>query len=340
MRRFTVVIAAFCLLSLAGPACAGGAINEESFVRIGGMDQWITIHGRDRANPVLLLLHGGPAVTFTPQADAMFRGWDQDFTLVEWDQRGAGRTFTRNGGEAIAASMTMLRMIQDGIEVAQYAARHLGHKKVIVMGASWGSVLGIQMIRARPDLFAAYVGPAQIVDMQKNSAMVYARLVTMAKTAKDSDAAAAFAAIGPPPWHRIADWQAYQKEEQIYQHRLAPAPPDFPISPAYASAKEQADDKAAVEFSGRHFLGEKLDGPLIADLPALGTDFSVPVFVIQGERDLTALPELARAYVETIKAPAKKFVLLPGAGHAPSAALWSLTHKVLMEEARPLAREN
>ena len=340
MRLFKIVIAALCFLSLAGPARAAGAINEEAFVRIGGIEQWITIKGRDRANPVLLLLHGGPAVTFTPQADAMFKGWDKDFTLVEWDQRGAGRTFTRNGGEAIAASMTMARMIQDGIEVTRYAARRLEKKKVIVMGASWGSILGIQMIRAQPGLFAAYVGPAQIVDMQKNTAMVYARLITMAKAAKDKGAAAALAAIGPPPWRRNEDWQAYQKVEQVYQHKLAPAPPDFPISPAYASAKEQADDNAAIEFSGRHFLGETLDGPLMADLPALGTDFSVPVFVIQGEHDMTALPELARAYVESIKAPAKKFVLLPGAGHAPSAALWTLTHKVLMQEARPLAREN
>ncbi len=340
MRRLGIVIAALALLSLAVPARAAGAIDEESFVRIGGIEQWITIKGRDRANPVLLLLHGGPAVTFTPQADAMFKGWDTDFTLVEWDQRGAGRTFSRNGGEAIAPSMTMARMIQDGIEVARYAARHLGKKKVIVMGASWGSILGIQMIRARPDLFAAYVGPAQIVDMKKNTAMVYARLTAMTKAAKDKSAAAALAAIGPPPWHRTEDWRAYQKVEQVYQHRLAPAPPDFPISPAYASAKELTDDKAAIEFSGRHFLGETLDGPLMADLPALGTDFSVPVFVIQGEHDMTALPELARAYVESIHAPAKKFFLLPGAGHAPSAALWSLTHKVLMDEARPLARQD
>ena len=82
MPRLRIVIAAFCLLSLAGPARAAGAIDEDSFVRIGGIEQWITIKGRDRANPVLLLLHGGPAVTFTPQADAMFRGWDKDFTLV------------------------------------------------------------------------------------------------------------------------------------------------------------------------------------------------------------------------------------------------------------------
>jgi pimeloyl-ACP methyl ester carboxylesterase len=335
MRRLMAVVAACWFV--AAPARAAGAIDEQSYVPIGGIAQWITVKGQDRANPVLLLLHGGPAVTFTPQADANFKGWDKDFTLVDWDQRGAGRTFAKNGGEAVAATMTMARMIQDGIEVAQYAARHLGKKKVILMGASWGSILGIQMIHARPDLFSAYVGPAQIVDMKKNTMIVYARLVAM--TVKDRDAASTLARIGPPPWHEMSDWRAYQNVEQVYQRKLAPRPPDFPISPAYASAKERAESDAAVEFSARLFMGAKLDGPLAtADLPALGMDFSVPVFVIQGERDMTALPELARAYVDDIKAPAKKFFLLPGAGHAPGEALWALTHKVLMEDVRPLAR--
>lgn len=329
-------------LLLAGwtvPAWAGTAIDEESFVTIGGIPQWITIKGGDRDNPVLLLLHGGPAVTFTPNADAMFQGWDKDFTLVEWDQRGAGRTFTRNGGETIAPTMTLDRMVDDGIEVARYAAAHLGKKKVIVMGASWGSILGVHMIHARPDLFYAYVGPAQIVNAEKNAALVYARVLKMARDAGDDASVTAFEKIGPPPWHRFADLEAYQKVEQVYQRKLAPRPPEYAVSPAYASAKERADWNKAVEMSGKHFFGEKLDGPLAAtDLPALGMTLKVPVFVIQGEYDMTALPELARDYVERLKAPAKDFFLLPRAGHAPGPELWALTHKVLLEKARPLAR--
>ena len=330
---------ALLLMALAAPARAAAAIDEESFVTIGGIPQWITIKGENRDNPVLLLLHGGPAVTFTPNADQMFEGWDKDFTLVEWDQRGAGRTFTKNGGEAIAPTMTLARMVDDGLEVAQYAARHLGKRKVILMGASWGSILGVHMIHARPELFYAYVGPAQIVNAQKNAALVYARVLKMARDAGDSASVAAFEKLGPPPWHRFADLETYEKVEQAYQRKLAPRPADFAVSPAYASAAERAEHDKAVEFSGRHFFGETLEGPLAkTDLPALGMTVGVPVFVIQGENDMTALPELARDYVNGLNAPRKGFFLLPRAGHAPGPELWALTHKVLLEEARPLAR--
>ena len=339
MRGRCGIFFAGLLLLLTGHARAGTAIDEQSFVTIGGIPQWITIKGQDRDNPVLLLLHGGPAVTFTPNADAMFQGWDKDFTLVEWDQRGAGRTFTKNGGEAIVSTMTLKRMVDDGIEVASYAATRLAKKKVILLGASWGSILGVHMIHARPDLFYAYVGPAQIVDAEKNAALVYARVLKMARDAKDQDAVAAFEKIGPPPWHRFSDLETYEKVEQAYQRKLAPRPPDPPIDPAYASAAERAEWSKAVDFSGKHFFGENLDGPLATtNLPALGLDVAVPVFVIQGEHDMTALPELARDYVRRLRAPAKKFFLLPGAGHAPGPQLWALTHKVLMEEVRPLAR--
>jgi pimeloyl-ACP methyl ester carboxylesterase len=325
----------------AAPALAGEPIHEESFVRIGGIDQWITVTGQDRDNPVLLLLHGGPGVTFTPNAEAMFQGWDKDFTLVEWDQRGAGRTFTRNGGEAIAPTMSLDRMVQDGIEVARYAADHLSKKKVILLGASWGSILGVHMIHQRPDLFSAYVGPDQIVNAQKNAALVYARVLAMAKTAKDDASVAALEKIGPPvEWKSLADFLAYNTVEQTYQQQLAPRPADPPVSPAYAAPEERGARAKAIGFSTQLFFGDHMEGPLAhTDLPALGMTVKVPVFVIQGEHDMTALPELARAFVADLNAPRKGFYLLPGAGHAPGPELWALTHKVLLEEVRPLARE-
>src|SRR5579871_5418539 len=120
MRVIGLLAALLVALGFPIGARAGAPVHEESFVRIGGIPQWITITGQDRDNPVLLLLHGGPAVTFTPEAEASFKDWDKGFTLVEWDQRGAGRTFTKNGGEAIAPTMTFDRMVQDGIDAARY----------------------------------------------------------------------------------------------------------------------------------------------------------------------------------------------------------------------------
>src|ERR1039458_169532 len=65
-------------------------IDEANYVKIGGLEQWITIRGEDRKNPVLLFLHGGPGDATNPWGYAGFRNWLKYFTVVQWDQRGAG----------------------------------------------------------------------------------------------------------------------------------------------------------------------------------------------------------------------------------------------------------
>jgi pimeloyl-ACP methyl ester carboxylesterase len=333
--------AAVAALSLACCVLSGAPtpVREEMFVRIGGIDQWIAIKGDDRANPAVLFVHGGPGDALSPYADAVFAGWEKHFTLVQWDQRGAGRTYGRSG-PSVEPTMTVERMAQDGVEVAGFLIRHLHKKKVIIVGCSWGSILGIHMARARPDLFYAYVGVAQVVDWRESLSAAYARVLEMARASGDREATAALMAIGPPPWHSVSVWPKFRKWEKTYQARLVTAAPaSFTLSPAYASPEEQAQYQAADDFSFLHFWGMTLSGPLTkVDLRTLGTKFSIPIFIIQGQEDLTADPELASAYLDSIKAPRKQFYLVPGTGHGNSATELDLALKVLLEQVRPLVR--
>jgi pimeloyl-ACP methyl ester carboxylesterase len=342
LRRLVALAGlALCMAGVtANAASAPQPVAEEMFVPIGGIDQWITIKGDDRNNPVVLVLHGGPGDAWSPFADSLFAGWNKDFTMVQWDQRGAGRTYAKNG-PSIEPTMTVARMAQDGIEVSEFLVSHLGKRKIILVGGSWGSVLGIHMAHARPDLFYAYVGMAQMVNWQKNVSASYARVLEMARAADDRPAVTALTALGPPPWDDVHKWPAFRKVERVYQAKLATAPPAPQIlGPEYASPQEQAQDEAADDFSFVHFWGMTLSGPFTqVDLPALGTDFAIPIFVIQGEADLTAVPELAKSYFDSIVAPRKQFFLVPGTGHEPSVASIALAHKVLVEQVRPLALE-
>jgi len=102
-------------------------------VRIGGIDQWVSIRGADRRNPVLLYIHGGPGYVSIPMSWWFSRGWEEYFTVVQWDQRGAGRTYGKSG-PSIEPTMTIERMVQDGIEVSQFLATHLKKKKIIILG--------------------------------------------------------------------------------------------------------------------------------------------------------------------------------------------------------------
>ena len=111
---------------------------------------------------------------FQPQ-----RAWEKDFTIVQWDQRGAGRTL-RKTGPSVTSTMTVDRMTKDGIEVADYLRKHLGKEKIIVLGPSFGTILELGMVRIRPDLFYAYVGTGQVADEVKNHSTAYDALLKKA----------------------------------------------------------------------------------------------------------------------------------------------------------------
>ena len=120
------------------PHCpAKGPISGEGFVLIGGIDQWLTIDGSRCDKPVVLFLHGGPGNPLSPFSRSLYGSWSKDFTIVQWDQRGAGMTFGRNPGTA-NTTLTMDRMAADGIEVAEEIlprtpAQHAGAPAVALL---------------------------------------------------------------------------------------------------------------------------------------------------------------------------------------------------------------
>ena len=341
--RLTVVLtvgltAAAIAPNIAEAESAPRPVHQEMFVRIGGIDQWITIKGNDQENPVVLFLHGGPGDALSPYADAFFQGWEKDFTLVQWDQRGAGRTYSKNG-TSIESTLTIERMVQDGIEVANFLTKQLNKNKIILVGESWGSIVGIYMAHERPDLIYAYVGVAQMVNWQEDLFAGYSHVLDMARVADNQEAITALTALGTPPWHSVSKWPVYRKWERMFQAKLVTAPPaPMSISPQYGSPQERSQYEEADDFSFLHFWGRDLSGPLTqVDLPSLATDFRIPIFMIQGEEDMTASPVLAKCYFDAIKAPKKKFVVVSGTGHEPSATELEAIFKVLTEQVRPLA---
>jgi len=140
--------------------CVPNAVNEQGFIPIGGIDQWIAIQGSNTDNPVILFLHGGSAEAQSPFLKE-FLPWEQAFTVINWDQRGSGKTYGKNG--ASTPDMTVERIAQDTIEIADYACKRLSKSKVILIGHSWGALLGLNAIKRKPELFYAFVGTGQPV---------------------------------------------------------------------------------------------------------------------------------------------------------------------------------
>src|SRR5262245_29375127 len=140
----SITILAASLAATANAQVRSAGIDQSAFVPIGGIEQWISIRGDARANPVLLVVHAGPGEAQGPQAE-IYKPWEKAFTVVQWDQRGAGHTFGRYGTKT--PDVTLERISRDGVELAEYLCRVLDKKNIIVLGHSWGSIVATRMVQ-------------------------------------------------------------------------------------------------------------------------------------------------------------------------------------------------
>src|SRR5262245_22751765 len=313
-------------------------VDDALFVELGGAPQWVTIRGQDRGNPVILLLHGGPGSAIAGLAPA-FVPWEREFTVVQWDQPGAGRTF-RAAGRTIAPDLTIESMVADGIELAEWLRRRLGTDKIVLLGWSWGTILGVQMAKARPDLFVAYVGTGQVVAMEEGEAIAYANVLAKARARGDADAIAELEALGPPPYAGLEEIATQRKWATLYEAGM-PLEAAFILPQLFAPRTQLADiyDLArATAAAGTHFVGPDMKGPMTqVDLRRLGTDFALPVFVIQGTADDFTPAELSRAWLDSLSAPQKEFIPIANAGHFALTSHGEEFLQALREHVRPLA---
>ena len=101
------------------------------------------------------------------------RGWEDYFTVVEWDQRGAGKTYLINDPRAVAPTMTRERFVEDAEEMTAWLRKDLGKPKIFVWGHSWGSYLGLELARRHPDWLYAYIGTGQVTNSPESERRGY-----------------------------------------------------------------------------------------------------------------------------------------------------------------------
>jgi pimeloyl-ACP methyl ester carboxylesterase len=309
-RREAIIAAAAGIAWIKdGVAATAPALNASKFIRIGGLEQWVAIEGKSNT-PVVLFLHGGPGEAMSPFLD-LFLPYENDFTWAVWDQRGAGKTYGRNGGDA-TGGMDLEQFIRDTIELALYLRQSLSRRKILLVGHSWGAALGLQVAKRRPDLFYAFVGTGQPVSNELGllSQERYARSVLT----ENGDAAGLKAlneAVQLPftdPKRRFATRKLlFGSEDGTFLAReeafMGPKP--------RSATGEIADWMGGYTFTS-DVLVPKIIGREVIDI--VGFEVPLPFIVVQGRDDRIAPTDVARDYFEKVKAPAKAFVEIRG-GH-------------------------
>ena len=279
------------------------------FVEVGGIQQWLEIEGNGE-KPLLLLVHGGPGAS-TRMASGAWKPWQDHFTLVHWDQRGAGRTFLKNGPEN-CQPMTFDQIVDDGLEVAEFICRHFAKERTYLLGHSWGSAVAVHMVKRCPDLFAAFVGTGMLVNFRENEAINHAKLTRLAEAQGDADGLSTLARIGPPPYADIQDLGAVRQLGDRLLGGSGDSPlPRPPAPPTCLTAEDREAGLKPFFFS----CAELIDDLWNVDLTPLGPRFDIPVFIFMGTHDQQTAIELAETYFTAIEAPRKAFVRFEGCHH-------------------------
>jgi len=251
---------------------------------------------------------------------------EKDFIVVQWDQRGTGKTFGKYAPEELTPEflketpLTLDLMTSDGIELSEYLLKHLGKQKIILFGTSWGSALGVKMASKRQELYYAYVGHSQIVNPTIDIDF-YTKIYKMAENKNDKDALDILNKIGKPPYDRAKKvGQLFRILKKYEGMNSIPAPDNwFVLSPEYDNGKDNqnrsdGDDYSFVNFTGDTKLGVQ---SMSADINLMKTnlDFQIPIYLIQGNEDILTPKEKTKEYFDKLKAPKKKYYLLPKTAH-------------------------
>jgi pimeloyl-ACP methyl ester carboxylesterase len=314
---------------------------QETFVAtLGSTKQVVSVRGADRDNPILLFIHGGPGAVEMPIAWSFERPWEDYFTVVQWDQRGAGRSYPLNDPATLAPTLSLDRYRDDAIELIQQLEQRYGKRKIFVMGHSWGSAVGLAVAAKRPDLLYAYVGMGQMIDTRANEQVGYDWTLAQARARQDATAVKALEAIAPYPGSGPIDvsklgiertWSvrygalAADRDNAHFYFNAAQ------LSPEYSPADLDAWDKGSAYSVGTLF-------PKLADLSFTSlTHLDVPVILFEGRHDYTCAWPVAERWFDRLDAPGKKLVWFDHSAHLPLIEEPGRVFAALLQDVRPLA---
>ncbi|HEY8571258.1 alpha/beta fold hydrolase [Phenylobacterium sp.] len=310
-------------------------VREEAFVTLGGVEQWVSIRGRDKANPVLLLIGstgGGPGATHSLTQQVRLP-WEEHFTVVSWDVRGSGKSYIRAGKEKARDGLTLDRIVADGLELTDHLRRRLGKRRIALLGIFYGATIGQKMALARPDAYSvlALDGPVANSSHEREQ-FYYDRLVELARAAGDNAALEDLKFSGPFVWDDGVDPQKRVKLSAVYR-KYRPPNPRFNGTPPHWTLLEASRNREGMLLGDEVLLPEWK----AYDFGKLGYRYGVPIVVVTGADNLFAPAPMARAWLDRVHAPSKAFHAIPGGGNHAQETHPEAYLELLVKHVRPLA---
>lgn len=301
------------------------AISELNKVTIGGIEQWVYIRGQNKSKPILLMLHGGPGtgqIGFVREFQTVL---EQYFVIVQWDQRGAGLSYSKN---IPLQSMNIQQFVCDTIEVTKYILNRLNREQLYLIGHSWGTILGLLAIKEAPQLYKRYFGVSQVAYVKLNELISYEKLLEKAQKVDNTKAYAALHHIGPPPWDNLRHNRIHQKYIEAFGGGISHDRKMLrKIMLHLLMSKEYTWRDCIRFFQGQYFSMKHLQTEMMQiNLMVNINEVTIPIYFMMGKHDLTTPYELSEQLFSKLKAPEKQWIMFENSAHSP---LWEEPDKFI-----------
>jgi pimeloyl-ACP methyl ester carboxylesterase len=294
-----------------------GSVAALEKISLGSSKQWITIRGKNKNNPVLLFLAGGPGGSQLAATRTQLKELEDHFIVVNWDQPGSGKSYH----SVPRKSLTAERYVSDAYELTQYLRKRFNQEKIYVLGESWGSALGIMLVQKHPELFNSFIGTGQMVAFLDTEIYDYKLAIKLAEENGDTQTVEKLKFQGAPPYFgKDVTWKSATYLMYLSNH-MAKNPSIS--NPGYNTLEDLSGpeyglyDKInylrGVVYTFNHVYPQLYE----TDLRKKAVKIDVPVYFLEGRYDVNAPTVLVEEYFKLLESPHKELIWFEHSGHSP-----------------------
>lgn len=285
----------------------------EEYVNINGFDQYLLHHTcADSEQPVLLFIHGGPGLAESTFSYVFQKEISELYTVIHWDQRGTGKTLSKNKN----IYPSIYEELDDLYQVVQYLKTKYAKERIVILGHSFGTILGTLFVLKHPEDVLYYIGAGQVISLTENEKVGYEKLKQLIIKSNNKRDLIKINEIVDYPENQYSKTMIKKIQKlRILQGKYRVGmdfililkalfkSPLFQISDVFSIKNGMSNNKQLMDFLLSHSLNDE------------SHNYSIPIYYIVGERDLQAPNTIAKEYFDMINAPSKEFFTVEDAGH-------------------------
>lgn len=309
-------------------------------VKLGGVDQWLIVRGYDINKPVLLFLSGGPGASEAARVLRFNSELEKHFVVVIWEQRGCGKSYPSLNPKS---DLTIDQYVADIVELTGILRERFDEQKIYLVGHSWGAIIGLRAAQARPDLFHAYVGTAQMVDVRETDELIYEMVIEHSRKTGDTAFVQTLEKQGPPPYFGKSPIQPYAtlfgREYALYE-----APniknPEYRLDGDILELMLKQPEYGWLDRL-YYLLGLMNTFNLVypqlqeMDFRQEAARLDLPVYIVLGRHDMNNPYQIPEEYFNLLEAPSKQLIFFENSGHGMIWEEASLFHSLMVETVLP-----